>query len=91
MTNNDNRLAVWRNDKREKSTHPHLKGNGSVNGQEFWVSAWVSGDVSEDDRRLLADILRRYESKKPFISISVQPKEARQERAQTVDPEDIPW
>ena len=71
---NSNRLALWKNDKREKATHPHLKGKWETT-QPVWVSAWFSPDLSDDDKRLLKGILERYDSKKPFLSISITPKE----------------
>ena len=72
--NNTNRLALWGNDKREKATHPHLTGSGETN-QEVWVSAWFSDEIADEDRKMLAMILKRYNSKKPFISISLRAKE----------------
>lgn len=70
---NSNRIALWYNDKRQKQNHPHLKGSGNISG-EYWVSAWFSKDILPDDQKLLMQILQRYTSKKPFISISVQSK-----------------
>jgi len=74
---NNNRLALWKNKTREKATQPHLTGSGQV-GSEFWVSAWFSQDISDEDKQALAAILSRYESNKPFISISIQPKDHQQ-------------
>ena len=37
----DNSGVLFKNDKREKESHPHYKGNIRVAGQEFWLSAWV--------------------------------------------------
>ena len=37
----DNSGVMFKNDKREKESHPHYKGNIRVNGQEFWLSAWI--------------------------------------------------
>lgn len=87
----DNRLAVWPNRKREKATHPHLRGEGSIDGGEVWVSAWFSQEISEDDRRLLADIVGRYDHKRPLISISVQAKERSHNNPHRPEPEDIPF
>ena len=36
----DNEGAIWMNDKRESDRHPHFRGNATVNGVEYWVSAW---------------------------------------------------
>ena len=42
MSNYDNNMkaAIWKNDKREKDTHPHFKGNALIDGVEYYVSAW---------------------------------------------------
>ncbi len=74
MTDYSNRIALWKNDKRKETTHPHLSGSGDINGQ-YWVSAWFSKDIAADDKLLLSAILNRYDSKAPFISISVKPKQ----------------
>lgn len=38
----NNRGALWKNDRREKDTHPQLQGQATIGGVEFWVSAWTS-------------------------------------------------
>jgi hypothetical protein len=67
MSEYDNRGALWKNDKREKDTHPQMRGQAEVNGVEYWVSAWTSSEGG----------------KKPLVSLSFTPKEAKQE-VQTV-------
>tara|TARA_R110000824_G_scaffold39383_1_gene119209 strand:+ start:874 stop:1170 length:297 start_codon:yes stop_codon:yes gene_type:complete len=34
--------SLWKNDKREKDTHPEYKGSALIDGVEYWVSAWVN-------------------------------------------------
>jgi hypothetical protein len=68
---NSNRIALWLNDKREKQTHPHLKGQGETS-EAVYASAWFSDDISDDDKKALQAILKRYTSKKPFISVSLK-------------------
>jgi hypothetical protein len=37
----DNSGTLFKNDRREKDTHPHATGTAMINGVEFWVSAWT--------------------------------------------------
>lgn len=69
--NNTNRLALWSNNDRKKQSHPHLTGKGETI-EPVYASAWFSDDISDADKKLLQGILARYESKKPFISVSLK-------------------
>jgi hypothetical protein len=33
--------ALFKNDKREKERHPHYRGDCTIRGSKFWVSAWI--------------------------------------------------
>jgi hypothetical protein len=33
--------VLFKNDKREKETHPNAKGTALIDGVEYWVSAWT--------------------------------------------------
>jgi hypothetical protein len=37
----DNSGTLFKNDKREKDTHPHATGTAMIDGVEYWVSAWT--------------------------------------------------
>lgn len=41
MEKRDNSGALFTNDKREKETHPHYQGKATINGVEYYVSAWI--------------------------------------------------
>lgn len=37
----DNSGSLFKNDKREKDSHPNAKGTAMIDGVEYWVSAWT--------------------------------------------------
>jgi hypothetical protein len=37
----DNSGSLFKNDKREKDSHPHATGTAKIDGVEYWVSAWT--------------------------------------------------
>jgi hypothetical protein len=37
----DNSGTLFKNEKREKDSHPHAKGTALIDGVEYWVSAWT--------------------------------------------------
>ena len=62
MTNydNNNRGAVWKNDRKTTDKHPDFNGTINVDGKDYWVSAW-RGDKENP--------------KAPVLSFSVQEKD----------------
>jgi len=74
---NTNRGAFWKNDRREKDTHPHFKGSINIEGKEYWLSGWKKADDAKENA--------------PLVSLSVQPKEARQEQSAPAPVADDPF
>ena len=58
---NNNRGAIWTNEKKATEKHPDFTGSLNVEGKEYWVSAW-RGDGSNP--------------KAPKLSFSVNAKDA---------------
>ena len=61
---NTNRGSIWKNEKKEKDTHPDFTGSLNVNGVEFWVSAWKRKEGAS--------------AKAPALSFSIKPKDEQQ-------------
>jgi len=67
---NTNRGSIWKNEKKEKDTHPDFTGSLNVNGVEYWVSAWKRKEGAA--------------AKAPALSFSIKPKDE-QPQSQHVD------
>lgn len=66
---NSNRGALFKNDRKEKETHPDYKGSVNAAGVDYWLSAWLN--ESRDGKK--------------YMSLSLQPKEQQNnERPQTL-------
>ena len=39
---NDNSGALFKNDRKEQEKQPDYKGSLTVNGAEYWISAWLN-------------------------------------------------
>ena len=37
----DNSGSLFKNERREKDTHPHATGTAIIEGVEYWISAWT--------------------------------------------------
>ena len=37
---NNNRGALWNNDRKQSDKHPDLSGSIMIDGKEYWVSGW---------------------------------------------------
>lgn len=85
---NNNRGALWNNDRKQSDTHPDLSGSIMIEGKEYWVSGWKKKPGQSD--------------RAPIVSLSVRPKDyksiqpaqptgqAQGQEASNIDDE-IPW
>lgn len=46
--------SLFKNQKREKDTHPNATGTAMIDGVEYWVSAWTKYDKNENPWQSLA-------------------------------------
>lgn len=37
----DDTGALFKNDRKEKETHPDYKGDALIDGTEMWIAAWI--------------------------------------------------
>jgi hypothetical protein len=50
----ENSGSLFKNDKREKDTHPNATGSALIGGVEYWVSAWTKKDKNGNAWQSLA-------------------------------------
>lgn len=68
---NTNRGALFKNDKEGGNPNwPDYRGNINVNGQEFWLDAWIKTSKAGDK----------------FMSLSIKPKMAREHKGAPANP-----
>lgn len=61
---NTNRGAIWKNEKKEKETHPDFTGSLNVDGVEYWLNGWRRREDAGP--------------KSPAMTFTVRPKDAQQ-------------
>jgi hypothetical protein len=67
----DNSGTLFKNDKREKDSHPHAKGSAIIDGVEYWVSAWTK-DGSKGKFQSLS--FKRKEQRQPERQQQARPE-----------------
>lgn len=67
-----NKGALFKNDKKEKDTHPDYKGSINVDGTEYWLSSWIKTSKAGGK----------------FMSLSVTPKDAPKSAPKTAPKQD---
>ena len=65
--NNENRGALFKNERRDDEKFPHYKGSLNVEGVDFWISAWLK--ESKDGAK--------------FMSLSIKAKDQKETKSPT--------
>jgi uncharacterized protein (DUF736 family) len=66
----DGEGALFKNDRKESEQHPDYNGNLRLNGQDYWVSAWIKSSKAG----------------KKYMSLSLRPKQVQEHRGATRNP-----
>lgn len=53
-TPKDNSGSIFKNDRKEKETHPDGKGSALIDGVEYWISSWTKKDRNGNAYRSLS-------------------------------------
>jgi hypothetical protein len=62
---NTNQGVLFKNDDKQKDTHPDYRGSVNVNGTEFWLSAWIKTSQRDGSK---------------FMSLSVRKKDGQEDK-----------
>lgn len=73
--NNTNQGVLFKNDKEGKEKRPDYKGTINVNGTEYWLAAWIKSSKSGSK----------------YMSLAVQPKQAKGSKQAPADDLDVPF
>ena len=78
--NRDNSGVLFKSDKRENERAPHYRGNITVDGKDYWLSAWVKEGKSGKFMGLAVSPKEEY-----------KPKTSERSKATGFDDESLPF
>ena len=62
-TPKDNSGSLFKNDRKEEDRHPDYRGDCIINGQAYWMSAWLK--TSDSGRKWMSFSFRLKEAREP--------------------------
>ena len=87
---NRNKGSIWKNEKKEKDTHPDFTGTINVEGTEFWISAWKRKEGASPKSPALSFQVKRKEVPEQ-VKQAVRRSEDQPEPPKNDFSDDIPW
>lgn len=78
----DDKAAIWGNDRKEKDSHPDFRGQATIAGVEYWVSAWRRGPDANPKAPALRLIFTRKDERRGHLSNDTL-------AAEEIDPDDL--
>lgn len=76
MANKDNTGVLFPNKRKETEKHPNLKGSALIEGNEYWLDAWVNTKKDTTEK---------------YISLKFKLKEPGKSKTQKKLDDDIPF
>jgi uncharacterized protein (DUF736 family) len=68
--------ALFKNDRKEKDSQPDFKGDAKINGEMYWVSAWIR--TSKGGMRFMSLAIEKKTPRDEFLEEAV--KEAKESK-----------
>lgn len=85
---NNNKGVLFDNNKKEKETHPDKTGKATINGEDYWVSAWYNTSKKGVEYINLSFKLKEEEEPAlPYAIKQLQEEDARE----VIKDDDIPF
>ena len=78
----DNSGRLSKNERKEKDSHPDLKGSATINGVEYWISGWSK---TNDRGKWLSLSFQPKDDPQERRAIQSEP------RRQSAPKDDLPW